>query len=78
MVKPRQTGDDEQLRDDRWLAEYLNCEHKTTQAWRTRGGGPPFIKVNSLVRYRKSDVDRWLESRLVSSTSEAMARKPKA
>jgi excisionase family DNA binding protein len=64
--------DDEQLRDDSWLAKYLNCERKTAQAWRTRGGGPPWHYVGRLVRYRKSDVDRWLESRRVHSTSEAI------
>lgn len=78
MVKSRQTGDDEQLRDDVWLAEYLHCERKTAQAWRTRGNGPPFIKINALVRYRKSEVDRWLENRRVTSTSEAIGRTPEA
>lgn len=72
MTQGNQTGDDEQLRDDSWLAKYLNCERKTAQAWRTRGNGPPYVKINSLVRYRKSDVDRWLEGRLVHSTSEAV------
>lgn len=70
-MAPHQQQDDEPLQDDSWLARYLKCERKTAQAWRTRGGGPPFIKINSLVRYRKSDVDRWLESRRFASTSEA-------
>lgn len=63
--------DDDSLLDDSWLARYLKCKRKTAQAWRTRGGGPPFIYVGRLVRYKKSDVDRWLESRRVNSTSEA-------
>ena len=71
MGSNNQLQDDEPLRDDAWLAQYLHCERKTAQAWRTRGNGPPFVKINSMVRYRKSDVDRWLESRLVHSTSGA-------
>ncbi|MBI4001062.1 MAG: helix-turn-helix domain-containing protein [Nitrospira defluvii] len=67
-----QRHDDDQLLDDSWLAKYLKFERKTAQAWRTRGGGPPFIKVGRLIRYRKADVDAWIESRRVSSTSDSV------
>lgn len=46
----------------------------TTVFWeslRTRGGGPDFIKVGRMVRYRKSAVERWFGERTVRSTSEA-------
>ena len=36
----------------------------TLQTWRSRGDGPPFLKVGRLVRYRRSDLDAWLESRV--------------
>jgi hypothetical protein len=35
----------------------------TLQHWRTRGGGPPFIKVGHFVRYRLADVNAWLDER---------------
>lgn len=61
-----------ELRNESAVAKELNCEVKTLQAWRCRGGGPPFIRVGRLVRYRPEDVEAWIESRRVSSTSEAM------
>ncbi len=37
-----------------------------------RGDGPPMIKVGSrMVRYRVGDLREWIESRRVSSTSDA-------
>jgi len=50
-------------------ARILNCKVKTLQAWRSRGGGPRYVKVGSLVRYRKSDILEWIERRTVDSTS---------
>ncbi len=43
---------------------------KALQAWRVRGGGPTFLKVGRLIRYRQADLDGWLESRVRHSTSE--------
>jgi predicted DNA-binding transcriptional regulator AlpA len=38
---------------------------------RWAGGGPPFLKVGRLVRYRKADVLAWINQRPpVASTSE--------
>ena len=34
---------------------------------RERGPGPPFIRIGRAVRYRISDLDEWLENRLVRS-----------
>lgn len=58
-----------ELRDEAFIAKKLHCEIKTLQAWRTSGKGPRFVKVGRLVRYRQEDVQAWIESRLVASTS---------
>lgn len=58
------------LLDESSVAKQLLCVVKTLQAWRCRGGGPPFIKVGHLVRYRPEDVEAWVQSRRVFSTSE--------
>jgi hypothetical protein len=34
----------------------------TVRRWRLVGGGPPFIKIGNLVRYRRTDVEAWLAS----------------
>lgn len=43
------------------LADYLAVPVKSIYNWRTTGKGPRGIKVGRLVRYRKADVDSWLE-----------------
>ena len=52
------------------VAQQLDCEQKTLQAWRCRGGGPPYVKIGSLVRYKPQDVLDWIEQRRVANTGE--------
>lgn len=44
------------------LVAYLGggITEATLQGWRTRGGGPPFVKAGHYVRYRPEDVREWL------------------
>ena len=51
-------------------ARYLGLSKPTLERFRTLGGGPKYAKLGAAVRYRKTDLDEWLESRLVRSTSE--------
>ena len=54
------------------VAAMLGVQKGTVHQWRLVGSGPPFIKAtHKVVRYRLADVERWLESRLVNSTTEA-------
>lgn len=53
----------------REAAEYLRLSKPTLERFRVSGGGPVFAKLGGAVRYRQSDLDAWLESRLASSTS---------
>jgi predicted DNA-binding transcriptional regulator AlpA len=59
------------LLDERQAADFLNINHRTLQAWRLRGGGPRFVKVGRLVRYRTRDLNDWIDGRAVDSTSAA-------
>jgi excisionase family DNA binding protein len=43
------------------LAEYLGVPSGTIYQWRYRGVGPAGIKVGRHVRFRMSDVQRWLD-----------------
>jgi len=47
---------------------------RTLQAERVKGGGCPFVKLGRSVRYRRSDILRYIEQRIVSSTTEADIR----
>ena len=52
------------------LAERIGIAARTLQKWRYEGGGPPYFKLNSAVRYRLSEVLEWLEDRRRTSTSD--------
>lgn len=55
----------------REAAEYLRLSTATLERMRVSGVGPIFAKMGWAVRYRKVDLDAWLESRLIASTSAA-------
>ena len=40
-------------------AEHIGVSPKTLESWRSRGAGPPFVRVGSRVRYRPTDLDMW-------------------
>lgn len=45
------------------LAAELQVPIGTIYQWRHRGEGPPGLRVGRGVRFRRADVDRWLEGR---------------
>lgn len=52
-------------------AEMIGLQPGTLTNWRSRGVyGLPFVKVGRLVRYRRSDVEKWLASRTGTSVAE--------
>jgi excisionase family DNA binding protein len=53
-------------------ANYLRLSRSTLEKMRLSGDGPPFIKSGKrIVLYKTEDLEQWLESRKVQSTSEA-------
>ncbi len=61
----------EKLLTEPQAAEVLNFTARTLQAWRVRGGGPPYVKISArAIRYRQCDLNRWIEQRIRSSTSD--------
>ncbi len=51
------------------LAEYLAVPVATIYQWRYRREGPPGFRVGRHVRYRRSDVEDWIESQLREEAS---------
>jgi predicted DNA-binding transcriptional regulator AlpA len=54
-------------------AKYIGVTPRCLENWAVTGEGPAFVRLSArCVRYRKKDIDAWADSRLVSSTSEAV------
>ena len=51
-------------------ADILNLEVSTLRRWRWSGDGPPFIKLGGAVRYRRSDLEAYIEAQRRQSTSD--------
>lgn len=51
--------------DSRQAARYLGVTEAALRLWREKGGGPPFFKAGPrLIRYRRTDLDRWIAKRV--------------
>lgn len=46
-------------------ARYIGVSDAVLRLWRSQGTGPRYYRAGvKLVRYRKADLDRWIEERL--------------
>ena len=62
---------DEEYYTPREAAKKANQSVRTLEGYRSRGGGPPFIRLgHKTVRYPASLFHRWMMSHLASSTAE--------
>ena len=53
------------------VAKLLGQSIKTLQKWRVQGEGPPFIRMSPrAIRYRRGDIDAWINRNVHNSTSE--------
>lgn len=51
-------------------ANHLGLAVSTLNKWRCLGGGPQYLKLGKAVRYRRTDLDTYLDRRNVTSTSQ--------
>ena len=67
-VHQKQGGSISDLLDEKAAADFLQLSPGTLSVWRSTGRyGIPFLKIGHLVRYRRSVLETWLESRTRSS-----------
>lgn len=64
----------EDLFETELAAPYIKHAPSTMHRWRVEGSGPPYIKLGRKVFYRRADLDSFLDSHVVRSTSEAERR----
>jgi hypothetical protein len=55
-------------------ALFLGVSVRTLQAWRVRGGGPPYVKCGRAVRYQRRSLIEYQRAHTVANTTEADAR----
>ena len=51
------------------VAKILDISKPTLETWRSRGGGPVFVKFNRAVRYRPDDIDKFISRGLRKNTA---------
>jgi excisionase family DNA binding protein len=61
------------LLTQREAAQLLRLSERTLERLRVSGLGPKFCRMSRSIRYRQTDLDQWIASRVVSSTSERPA-----
>ena len=67
----------EGLIDEGVAAQFLDHSTRTLQGWRSRGGGPKYIRVSGRsVKYRRCDCKEWFEALLRTSTSDSGDQAP--
>lgn len=61
-----------ELLDEKKAASYLDVSPGTLSVWRSTGRhNLPFVKIGRNVRYRRGDLDAWLERRTRTSGATA-------
>jgi len=56
----------------RKAAQYLGISEAALRLWRAEGKGPRYFRAGEkLVRYRKADLDSWIEARLSEPVNSA-------
>lgn len=50
------------------LAAYFKVPVASVYAWNSRGTGPARIGVGKHVRYRRADVEAWLDGQVIKSS----------
>jgi DNA-binding transcriptional regulator YiaG len=54
-------------------AAYLNVSEAVLRYWRRNGGGPQFFRAGAkLIRYRRRDLDVWIEAHLSTTNTQPM------
>lgn len=64
LIKKSSRDDDEAIYDVKWLCKYLGVD----ESWvykQVSGKNIPHYKIGKYVRFRRSTIDKWLESQKV-------------
>ena len=62
-----------ELFDTKQSADYLDVKPITMERWRRVGGGPEYVKIGRLVRYKRSALDAFIERNTVRPAGSSAA-----
>jgi excisionase family DNA binding protein len=68
-MHPRAEIERDALLGEVQAAKLLNLSTRTLQAWRIKGCGPAFVRAGRAIRYRKKDLDGWVDANTVRRDS---------
>jgi predicted DNA-binding transcriptional regulator AlpA len=74
QATPVTTADPDAALNENQAAEFLGVSVRTLQAWRVRGGGPPYVKIGRSVRYQRRALIAFQQEHTVTSTTDAGAK----
>ena len=59
------------LMSEKQAADFLQLTPRALQAWRTKGGGPAYLRIgHRTVRYAPADLEAWVETRRFENTAQ--------
>ena len=61
-IKPPSLPDAPELLNEHQVAKFLQLSVASVRRWRLFRSGPKYLKIGAAVRYRREDVDSWLNS----------------
>ncbi len=70
LESAREPNRSDRLLTPKEAANFLRVSDSWLAKARMQGNGPPFVKIGRSIRYRESDLLRWMRSRTHLSTSE--------
>jgi len=57
--------------NERQAARYLGVSAGTLRLWRSQGRSPVYFRAGKLIRFRRADLDAWIEERLSAPATSA-------
>ena len=54
-------------------ARYLNTSASFLASLRAKGKGPPYIQIESAIRFLRSDIDAWLSQQVIQPANDSQS-----
>jgi excisionase family DNA binding protein len=55
------------------VADLLQVTERTVEKWRERRDGPPYSRLGSLIRYSRTEVEKWVADNQIARRKQPAA-----